>query len=102
MNVFTCEEEISELAVYSSKKYRSFQSTANLSIYQNIFKDFSLKIAPSKNKLQIFLKNIGHSKNTFSKFFLKKFLSQKIHFQNWSLKKYIFEIAFLKKLTSYL
>ena len=53
MNLFNCGEEISKLAVYSNEKYFSSQSAAKLSIYQNIFKNYSLKkyilkIAPLK------------------------------------------------------
>ena len=49
MNAFTCGEEISKLTVKSSKNYYSTQSAANLSIYQNIFKNRSLKKYVSKN-----------------------------------------------------
>ena len=49
MNVFTCGEEISKSEVSSSKNYSSSQTVANLNLYQNIFKNCSLKIAPSKN-----------------------------------------------------
>ena len=47
---------ISKLANYGSKKasYHSSQSAANLNIYQNIFKKFSLEIAPSKIDFQKF------------------------------------------------
>ena len=41
----TCGEEISKLAVESSKKYHSSQSASNLSIYQNIYTNFSPKFA---------------------------------------------------------
>ena len=52
------------------KKYRSSQSEANLSIYQNF------SPPPSKKKRSF-----------------PKLLPQKMHFQNCSLKKYIFKIA---------
>ena len=54
MNLFACGEEISKLAVYSSKNYYSSHSVANLNIYQNIFKNCSLEIALSKNTFQKF------------------------------------------------
>ena len=85
-------------------KYHSYQSAANLRIYQNIFKGFSLKIAFSKNAFSKWLpKNYifktlrqkiasSKKKKKFSKPLVKKSLPQKIHFQN----------CFLKKLTSYL
>ena len=65
MNLFNCGEEISKLAVYSNEKYFSSQSAAKLSIYQNIFKNYSLK------------KNIFKTaplKNTFSKLLSQKTL----------------------------
>ena len=85
-------------------KYHSYQSAANLRIYQNIFKGFSLKIAFSKNAFSKLLPKNLHFQNTLSKncflkkkkkiskVLVKKSLPQKIHFQN----------CFLKKLTSYL
>ena len=65
MNVFLFV--VMRLSVRSIKKYHSSQSAGNVSIYQNIFKKFFLKIAPPKN--------------SFS-----KVLPQKIHFRNCSLK----------------
>ena len=78
-NFFTCGKEISNLAVYSSKNYYSSLSAANLSIYQNIFKNYNLKIAFSKNTFSKLLsQKIAPSKNLSSKFFcslsLKNFL----------------------------
>ena len=75
-NLFNCGEEISKLTVYREKllfikNYYSFQSTANLSIFQFFF----LETAPSKNTSQ----KIAPSKYTFQKNSLK----------NCSLKKYI-------------
>ena len=72
MNLFTCGEEISKLAVYSSKNYYSFLSAANLSFFQNIFKICSLKIGPSKSLL---------SKLLPQKIDLTKLLPLKIHFK---------------------
>ena len=54
MNLFTCGEEISKLDVQSKKNYYSSQSAANLSIYQDIFKNALQKIAPTKNTFQFF------------------------------------------------
>ena len=54
MNVFTCGEEIIKLAAQSSKKYHLSQLSTNLNIYQNIFKNFYLKIAPSNNEFSKF------------------------------------------------
>ena len=78
-NFFTCGKEISNVAVYSSKNYYSSLSAANLSIYQNIFKNYTLKIAFSKNAFSKLLsQKIAPSKNLSSKFFcslsLKNFL----------------------------
>ena len=39
MNVFTCGEKISKLAVSDSRKFHSSQSSANLSINQSFFKN---------------------------------------------------------------
>ena len=78
-NFFTFGKEINNLAVYSSKNYYSSLSAANLSIYQNIFKNYTLKIAFSKNAFSKLLsQKIAPSKNLSSKFFcslsLKNFL----------------------------
>ena len=51
MNLFTCGEEISKLAVSSSKN--SSQLAANLSVYQNISKNYSFKIPPPPPKKYI-------------------------------------------------
>ena len=48
INVITCAEEIRKLAVWSSMNYYSFQSAANLSIYENSFKNCSLNILVPK------------------------------------------------------
>ena len=74
MHAFICGEEIGKLAVTSCKKYYSFQSAANLSIYQNISKMASSKLLTQKLYFQNF-----SLKNAFQKHFLK----------NCSLKKYI-------------
>ena len=85
MNVFLFV--VMRLSVRSIKKYHSSQSAGNVSIYQNIFKKFFLKIAPPKN--------------SFS-----KVLPQKIHFRNCSLKnafsklipqKFSFKITYLSE-----
>ena len=69
-NFFTCGKEISNVAVYSSKNYYSSLSAANLSIYQNIFKNYTLKIAFSKYTFSKLLsQKIVPSKNLSSKFF---------------------------------
>ena len=109
MNVFLFV--VMRLSVRSIKKYHSSQSAGNVSIYQNIFKKFFLKIAPPKNSFSkvlpkkihfrnCSLKNafsklipqkcifkITSSKNIFQKKKKKTLLPQKIHFQNCFLKK---------------
>ena len=74
MHAFICGGEIGKLAVSSCKKYYSFQSAANLSIYQNIS-----KIVPSKLLTQKLYFQKFSLKNAFQKHFLK----------NCSLKKCI-------------
>ena len=81
---------VKRLAVYSSKNHYSFQSAANLNIFQNIFKNISLKIVPSKN---------CSLKKCISKSFFKKFLQEKRLLEICSLKKYISN-DFLKKYIS--
>ena len=63
------------------KKYHSSQSAGNLSIYENIFKNSSLKvyifkIASWKNMFSKFLPQKLH----FKKKFKKTLLPQKLHF----------------------
>ena len=60
-------------------KYHSYQSAANLRIYQNIFKGFSLKIAFSKNAFSKWL-----PKNYIFKTLRQKIASskKKKNFQN--------------------
>ena len=55
MNLFTCGEEISKLAVSSSKN--SSQLAANLSVYQNISKNYSFKIPPPPKEIHFKKKN---------------------------------------------
>ena len=88
INLFTCVEEIIKLEVQSSKKYHSSQSAANLSIYQSIFKNFSLKTALSKNPFQIIFLKSCSLKNKFQNEFLKVWLLKKIN-----SKKYVLKIA---------
>ena len=81
MNVFLFV--VMRLSVRSIKKYHSSQSAGNVSIYQNIFKKFFLKIAPPKNSFSKVLPQKIH----FKKKKKKTLLPQKIHFQNCFLKK---------------
>ena len=114
MNVFLFV--VMRLSVRSIKKYHSSQSAGNVSIYQNIFKKFFLKIAPPKNSFSKVLPQKIHFRNCSLKNAFSKLIPQKCIFKitssknifkkkkkkHCSLKKYIFKIAFLKKLTSYL
>ena len=114
MNVFLFV--VMRLSVRSIKKYHSSQSAGNVSIYQNIFKKFFLKIAPPKNSFSKVLPKKIHFRNCSLKNAFSKLIPQKCIFKitssknifqkkqkkHCSLKKYIFKIAFLKKLTSYL
>ena len=114
MNVFLFV--VMRLSVRSIKKYHSSQSAGNVSIYQNIFKKFFLKIAPPKNSFSKVLPQKIHFRNCSLKNAFSKLIPQKCIFKITSsknifqkkkkkhcfLKKYIFKIAFLKKLTSYL
>ena len=68
------------------KKKNSSKSTANLSIHQNVFRNCSLKIAPSKK----YIFEIAFSKNTFQKVAPLKNAFQKIlkfEFANLGIKK---------------
>ena len=65
----------------------SSKSTANLGIYRNIFKNFSLEIAPSKNK------------NTFPKLFSQK-INCEIFYKKFAFKTHIFNIFLPKRVTS--
>ena len=114
MNVFLFV--VMRLSVRSIKKYHSSQSAGNVSIYQNIFKKFFLKIAPPKNSFSKVLPQKIHFRNCSLKNAFSKLIPQKCIFKitssknifqkkkkkHCSLKKCIFKIAFLKKLTSYL
>ena len=66
---FTCDEQISKLAVESSKNYYLFQWGAKLCVHQNIFKKCSLKIPPKTN---------------FQNWSLKMLLPQNANFKNFS------------------
>ena len=88
MNLFACGEEISKLAVYSSKNYYSSHSAANLNIYQNIFKNCSLEIALSKNTFQkIFFENDSLSLKTsyISGRYLQSLKIKNLHFFSYFL-----------------
>ena len=65
----------------------SSKSAANLGIYRNIFKNFSLEIAPSKNT------------NTFPKLFSQK-ISCEIFYKKFAFKTHIFNIFLPKRVTS--
>ena len=103
---------------FKGKNYYSFQTAANLSISQNIFKiapskkryiskkssfkkfiskKFSKKLLPQKIHFQIlFFKKNASSTNYISNFFLKKLLSQKIHFKNMLPQKIHLKKVFKK------
>ena len=116
MNLFTCGEEISKLAVSSNKN--SSQLATNLSVYQNISKNYSFKIplpTPpkkyiSKKKLKncsLTLKKLlvfqeGTSKNSSNikksfYFFLHFFSAERELFKQKYKRKKLLILSFTKK-----
>ena len=65
----------------------SSKSAANLGIYRNIFKNFSLEISPSKNK------------NTFPKLFSQK-INCKIFYKKFAFRTHIFKMFLPKRVPS--
>ena len=112
MNLFTCGEEISKLAVSSNKN--SSQLAANLSVYQNISKNYSFKIplpTPPKKyiskkklkncsltlkKLQGTSKNSSNIKKSFY-FFLHFFSAERELFKQKYKRKKLLILSFTKK-----